>query len=189
MGKVDWNAYLPSPQQQKQLDALIALVLACHERDLLLSVVGGYGLDALFGKLTRDHHDFDIVIKSEDEPKFSELLLELGYRHVPEWSEPGRKEVYRLESLGDDFVLELVAVDETRLSAAAAQFGITIDLTTLFPKKPNGWLSGCTFRVPTVEGVELINQIQRLTGLERGWDEFVHREHQEALLAYLRECV
>ncbi|MEM7133848.1 MAG: hypothetical protein AAF702_46560 [Chloroflexota bacterium] len=69
---------------------------------------------------------------------------------------------------------------------AASQYGIQIDISQLFPDKLNGCLNGLAFRVPTIEGVELINQIQRLTGLTRGWEEFAHREHQEALLSHLQ---
>ncbi len=183
----EWASYVPSPQQARQLDALLALLKQCDAVDLPICVFGGYGLDALYGKLTRDHHDFDIIVATDNQEPLIEILMTLGYEHVPAWSEVGRKDCYIQRELGPDFVLELATIDEAKLAYVSQQHGIDADLSLVFPPEPNGQLLGQAMRTPTLQGIEIVNQIQRQTGSERGWDEFPHRQHQEALLAFLRQ--
>ncbi len=45
-------------------------------------VDGGWGVDALLGKQTRQHSDLDIVIQQRDVPKLRELLEAQGYKDV-----------------------------------------------------------------------------------------------------------
>ncbi|MEM7133849.1 MAG: hypothetical protein AAF702_46565 [Chloroflexota bacterium] len=96
MSQAEWDVYVLSLQQKNQVDALISLIQQGHERELLFSVVGGYGLDALYGRLTRDHHDFDIVIKAVDEANYKQLLVELGYRHFQSGANPDVKRFINL---------------------------------------------------------------------------------------------
>jgi lincosamide nucleotidyltransferase A/C/D/E len=43
---------------------------------------GGWGVDALLGKQTRNHSDLDIIIADQDLPKFRKLLNKKGYVEV-----------------------------------------------------------------------------------------------------------
>ncbi len=43
---------------------------------------GGWGVDALLGKQTRLHQDFDIVLQQKDLPMLRELLSAEGYKDV-----------------------------------------------------------------------------------------------------------
>jgi len=43
---------------------------------------GGWGIDALLGKQTRQHKDLDIAIDHKDKPKLRKLLEERGYKDI-----------------------------------------------------------------------------------------------------------
>lgn len=43
---------------------------------------GGWGVDALLGKQTRNHEDVDIVVQEKDLSKIRELLVVQGYKDV-----------------------------------------------------------------------------------------------------------
>jgi lincosamide nucleotidyltransferase A/C/D/E len=49
---------------------------------------GGWGVDALLGRQTREHQDVDIVLSREAVPKAEQALTELGFRHDVS-AEPG----------------------------------------------------------------------------------------------------
>lgn len=44
---------------------------------------GGWGVDALLGKQTREHEDLDIVVQEKDLPQLRKLLEARGYKDVP----------------------------------------------------------------------------------------------------------
>lgn len=181
-----FDEYIPSPAQTNQAEALLKLLKECDEQGIQVCVFGGYGLDALYERLTRDHGDFDLIVEAEVQPRLSEVLKKQGYEHIPAWDEPGRKTVYTHPALAAPFKVEVATLDETKLDYAAQTYGISIEYTVLFPTTPNGRLFGYLIRTPTPEGVELVNKIQRVTGVERGWDEFIHLQHQQMLLRVLK---
>lgn len=47
-------------------------------------VDGGWSVDALLGKQTREHKDFDIVLEQKDVAKLREFLEARGYKNVPQ---------------------------------------------------------------------------------------------------------
>lgn len=57
-----FNHYIPSPTQVQQVQARIALLKQCDAADIIVSIFGGYGLDALYGRLTRDHQQALLAI-------------------------------------------------------------------------------------------------------------------------------
>ena len=46
-------------------------------------IVGGWGVDALLGKQTREHDDLDIAVLRKDNAKLRQLLLNNGYQEEP----------------------------------------------------------------------------------------------------------
>ncbi len=44
---------------------------------------GGWGVDALLGEQTRDHHDLDLIIHSDDMPKLKDALTTVGFQIQP----------------------------------------------------------------------------------------------------------
>lgn len=56
---------------------------------LRASLDGGWGVDALLGRVTRSHEDLDLVIVLEECDRVVEVLAGMGFRMV-ELDEPGR---------------------------------------------------------------------------------------------------
>jgi hypothetical protein len=183
---VTFDRYVPSTAQAQQAQALIRLLQERDAQGVAVSVFGGYGLDALYGRLTRDHGDFDLVVMTEAQAHLSVVLEGQGYEHVPQWSESGRKEVFVHAALAAPFKVEVAVFDRTTMAQLAQQYRLEMDMSLFLPDMPNGQLLGYPVRTPTLDGVEIVNLIQRQTGIARGWAEFLHQEHQAKLMALLR---
>ncbi|GLW11211.1 hypothetical protein Misp01_63390 [Microtetraspora sp. NBRC 13810] len=52
-------------------------------------VAGGWGIDVLVGRVTREHHDLDLLHRAEQEPQVITTLESLGYAERP-GAVPGR---------------------------------------------------------------------------------------------------
>ena len=50
-------------------------------------VIGGWGVDALLGGRTRDHHDLDLFVRVDDLPRLGEALRSVGLTIRTVWSE------------------------------------------------------------------------------------------------------
>ena len=50
-------------------------------------LMGGWGVDALLGKQTRDHHDLDLLVKAHDLPALDAWLRREGFAREYEWEE------------------------------------------------------------------------------------------------------
>lgn len=66
--------------QSKDVVKLVQL-LEANKIDVWLD--GGWAVDALLGKQTREHEDLDIVLQEKDLSKLRELLEAEGYKDVP----------------------------------------------------------------------------------------------------------
>lgn len=71
----------------------IIKLLESHNIDIVID--GGWGVDGLLGKQTREHDDLDIAIPHKDVPKLREILGEKGFA-----------EIFRDDSRDCNFVLE-----------------------------------------------------------------------------------
>lgn len=71
--------YQPSFEQKERLNVLLNLVHKLSEQGSKFAVAGGYGLDALYGSLTRSHKDFDFVVADEDEQSFVDTVTAHGF--------------------------------------------------------------------------------------------------------------
>ena len=56
-------------------------LFASYKVDLWID--GGWGVDALLGRQTRDHSDLDIAMRHKDVPLIRQLLTERGYSDTP----------------------------------------------------------------------------------------------------------
>ena len=70
--------YTPSKEQLKQLEILFELIDKCKEKEIEIWIVGGYGLDALYGSLTRDHGDIDLIVWEKDLLAVGKMVEEMG---------------------------------------------------------------------------------------------------------------
>ena len=50
-------------------------------------VMGGWGVDALLGRVTRAHKDLDLLVQISDLPRYSEIVQSHGFDRKLEWSE------------------------------------------------------------------------------------------------------
>lgn len=66
-------------QPKMSAEALVELLQAIHEASLEIWLDGGWGVDALLGKQTREHGDVDIVIRTSDVPILMEVLSTSGF--------------------------------------------------------------------------------------------------------------
>ena len=50
-------------------------------------IIGGWGIDALIGRQTRNHHDLDLLVAAADLPPFNDWLNLNGFARAYEWQE------------------------------------------------------------------------------------------------------
>ena len=50
-------------------------------------IMGGWGIDALLGDETRDHHDLDVLVRVGDLPALNFMLRRQGFTRAYEWEE------------------------------------------------------------------------------------------------------
>ncbi|MGZ4483585.1 MAG: nucleotidyltransferase domain-containing protein [Nocardioidaceae bacterium] len=56
-------------------------------------VMGGWGVDALLGRVTRAHKDLDLLVHVSDLPRYAEIVQSRGFERKLEWSESQQIEV------------------------------------------------------------------------------------------------
>ncbi|MCC8025921.1 MAG: aminoglycoside adenylyltransferase [Clostridium sp.] len=72
---------------------LMAAINLLENAGITYWIDGGWGVDILAGKQTRDHRDIDIDFDSQHTEKLLNLLLEYGYEVDTDWK-PVRIELY-----------------------------------------------------------------------------------------------
>ena len=50
-------------------------------------IMGGWGVDALLGRVTREHKDLDLLVLISDLPRYADVVQEHGFERKLEWSE------------------------------------------------------------------------------------------------------
>jgi lincosamide nucleotidyltransferase A/C/D/E len=60
---------------------VVSVVTAMNEADLDVWVDGGWGVDALVGRETRQHKDLDLLVAAIDVQRAAAVLAGHGYRH------------------------------------------------------------------------------------------------------------
>ena len=50
-------------------------------------VMGGWGVDALLGQVTREHKDLDLLVRIIDLPRYADIVRQHGFQRKLEWSE------------------------------------------------------------------------------------------------------
>ena len=70
-----------NPSAPMSPDAVVALLTALTEAAVAVSIGGGWGVDALLGRQTREHMDIDLALASADCDRAAAALAALGYEH------------------------------------------------------------------------------------------------------------
>ncbi len=73
--------YIPSQEQKEKLELLQSVITSLQKKGVRFAIAGGYGLDALYGSLTRNHKDYDFVVFDDSEESFREVVTKLGFNH------------------------------------------------------------------------------------------------------------
>ena len=61
-------------------DNVVEILEKTGDAGICVWVAGGWGVDALLGRQTRPHHDFDIFAEKKDESAFVDIFRTCGYR-------------------------------------------------------------------------------------------------------------
>lgn len=64
-------------------DVVVELYKMFTKSGIVIWFDGGWGVDSLLGRQTREHGDVDIVVQKKDLQKLREVLERKGYRDVP----------------------------------------------------------------------------------------------------------
>lgn len=172
MGEINLENYSPSEEQSKRLESLLAVSSECQKQGIIVWVFGGYGLDALYGKLTRDHRDFDLYVEGNLEEKFIEIIKKLGFYLTPEKAGTIEKIVFKNKNLSSDFRLEYGTLEKIKKLVPDE------NLALLIPKEPSGKLHGHPIWTPTSEGFKKIIEINNQFAVKDKWEEYPYREWQ-----------
>jgi hypothetical protein len=169
--EVGSSKYKLSPEQQRRLDLLKTAVNIFEKNNIRYAVAGGYGLDGLRGELTRDHKDIDLIIDSKDIENARVTLGAVGFRRQKD--KPTGVEVY-IHDLSKT-KLEIGSLELVRKFFQG-------DEDIILPKVANGSLEGLAFRVATLEGQQIIRDIQS----KRFGTKAPNSEHDERIIKDLK---
>ena len=130
-------------------------------------VMGGWGVDALLGRVTREHKDLDLLVLLSDLPRYAEVVRDNGFRRKLEWSEnePIDVEAMRFDSAfvdahpdGREIDVHIIDVDP--------EGALTLFHTAPWPL-PRDALSGVgTIEAATVRCVSRAAQVTMHSGYE-----------------------
>lgn len=68
-----------------QLSEVLAVLDALDDAGIRHTLVGGWGVDALVGRQTRDHRDLDIAVDAAQLDASLQVLADLGYHPETDW--------------------------------------------------------------------------------------------------------
>ena len=179
------DQYQPSDTQQQQLESLINIIAASEREGIQAWVFGGYGLDALYGKLTRNHRDIDVFVYERDLDVFREIITQQGYYETPETVGAVGKTVYKNSLFSPEFSLECATVEQG-MSIVQAYAPERNRFETL-PEQSLGILGGQKVRVPSLGQFITIIEINNQIAEKEGREEYPHREWQHAILGALKK--
>lgn len=173
------ESYVPNEEQLQRAASLLDLVKVCEETNIDVTVMGGYGLDGLHGKLTRDHGDIDMLVADEHLEQIRKILDTLGYLQDPSEVD---KFVYRKETVDPEFKIEFVGVSSLdQFTDRGAGYFI--------PGEPNATLNGQPFKAMTLRGQKEMVEIQNKRAKQKGWDVYspAKRQNQSWLISILEQ--
>ncbi len=178
------NSYIPSAVQDKQLSLLLTLLGMCKERGIQMWVFGGYGLDALYGQLTRDHGDIDLCVRDEDLTSLEKLFEQLGFRKTQEKVGSVNKTVYRHSDVSAPFKLEFATVNQYKELLQRAGFieSIAALEADILPQSSLGTLRGISISTPTLSGFKAIIRFNNYFTKDPSMERYKHREWLESIL-------
>jgi len=173
------ESYIPDEKQLLQMTSLLEILKTCKITDINPIVLGGYGLDGMYGKLTRDHDDIDMLVDDKQLEKMAKIMNTLGYRQDPNELD---KAVFKTE-FNNHFKIEFAGI-----STLLNQFSYK-DKSYFIPDKSNAILNGQPFKAITLRGQKEIIEIQNLRAKQKGWGPYplAKRQNQSWLINILKQ--
>lgn len=172
----DEFAYKPSSIQEQRLNRLLDILTIFRNNNINAIVSGGYGLDGLYGRLTRDHDDIDLFIQSDQIEKASEILASEGYTQE---TQDGRIIFIHPD---DDLKIEITSTDVREKYSEAPE-------ETFFPEQPNASINGIDFKAVPLAGAKIIGLIHDEQEKKYGWQGYPEdkRKHKDLLIQKIEE--
>jgi len=165
------DEYEPSPEQQARFELLRTIIQKCESAGIRISITGGYGLDGLYGRLTRDHEDIDLLAQAGKESALTEILTELGFSKNEAIT---ARETYTWNA-DPSFKIEWASIGRLSEVTDAPQ-------EMFMPAEPNATLQGTDFRTPILDGhlfsIELLTERAK----QQGWSAYPPRKAQNKAL-------
>lgn len=177
--------YQPSPKQQKQLHCLLRIINSCDTSNIRLLVVGGYGLDALYGRLTRDHNDFDLFVYEQSKAKFITIIQNIGFSPTDELVGEVGKSVYVNNNFSPELRLEFGTIEQGM--QLIKKLDLKINLSFSIPATPFGVLSGQPILTPTLDQFKKLIEINNYLAIQNNQIKYPHQKWQQKILQALEQ--
>lgn len=166
--------------ENKKLELLGELVRILEEKRIAYAIIGGYGLDGLVGRLTREHGDIDLLV--EDLDIFAKAVEGIWFVEDFKEDELGKRVFFTL--LGSDkFYIEAVDIRRAKMYLKDGE------LAHVLPGKHNAHLGGFDFVTADLEGQEIIERIQTERANLYHWAPYKYTENKLKLIQELRARV
>ncbi|MFJ8043313.1 nucleotidyltransferase domain-containing protein [Kitasatospora sp. NPDC096147] len=66
-------------------EEVLSVLAVLRRAEVEVWIGGGWGVDALVGEQTREHHDLDLMHRQEQEPALLSALAEAGFAETLDW--------------------------------------------------------------------------------------------------------
>lgn len=169
--------YAPSPEQVARANLLKRLARQLEAAGVQYAVTGGYGLDGLYGRLTRDHDDIDITTSEEDLPRVRKIVRAAGFE-IDIVKIRGNVEVYIHPPT--ETKLELATLDRLKEYT-------DIPMDELLPGAANARLDGVPYKTPTLPGHAELTRIQMRRAQEGQWGPYAHHEWKDWIVGEIQK--
>ena len=169
--------YIPDKEQLRRVGSLLDIARQCEDIGIIVTVLGGYGLDGIYGKLTRSHDDIDMLVTDSQINGVKTVLEILGYQR--DLNEVG-KYVYKNVIMDPSFKVEFVGLSTLEKFTKK-------DMNYFIPSEANASLDGQPFRAMTLQGQKDIIEIQNIRAKQEKWNDYpiAKRQNQSSLISEL----
>lgn len=140
-------------------------------------------IDALYGKLTIDHRDFDLHVYKKNKNTFINILEMLGYYPTGKTVGVIGKEVYKHRDLSPNFSLEFAMIEKDK--EIMKRLGIELPI----PEKSLGTLNNHAIWTPTLETFKVIIAINNKLAEKGNGKEYPHLTWQQEILNALERKI
>lgn len=171
--------YFATDVDKHRFDIVKAILAKANDQNIRLSVFGGFGLDGLYGKMTRSHDDLDMFVDDKSYDVLKTMLEELGAELQ---EESAQKTVYTFPEI-EGFKIEFARV------SVLSDF-TDIDLDNFMPEDANALMGGLSFCAPNLTGQQEIIRIQTQRAAENDWPYSQEKfENRDLLIGVLNKKI